>query len=145
PDVPDHRLAVHRGADELVRVLTGQRGIAATALLFVREGRIMRVEADGANPQPLRTAGWPSLSPAWSADGRLFAYTAYVRSGEPVVVQSLSGSRDMIPGTEEGLNITPAFAPDGRHLAYAHGTEAGTDIYLSETAGTGREPSDWCR
>jgi TolB protein len=142
-DVPDKRLAVHRGADELVRALTGQPGIAATSVLFVHEGRVMRVDADGANAQLLRTAGWPSLSPAWSADGRLFAYTAYVRSGEPIVVQDFSGAREMIPGTEDGLNITPAFSPDGRRLAYAHGTEAGTDIYLSQTPG--RDVHDWGR
>ncbi len=143
PDVPDHRLALHRGADELVRALTGQPGIAATTILFVRNGRIMRMDADGANAQPLRSSGWPSLSPAWSTDGRLFAYSAYVRSGVPIVVQDLSGNRAMIPGSEYGTNMTPAFAPDGRHLAWAHGTEAGTDIYLSEAHGSGRDATDW--
>ena len=132
---PVSRGALHALADEIVHAITGQPGIASTSLLFVRNGRIMRIDADGAHAQTLRTAGFPSLSPAWQPDGRRFAYTAYVRSGQPVVVQDFSGARTLVPGTEDGLNITPSFAPDGRRLVYAHGTEAGMDIYLSDLSG----------
>ena len=133
---PSGRLAIHRAADDIVRAVVGQPGIAASALLYVRNGRIWRTDADGANVSQLRTAGFPSLSPAWSPDARRFAYTAFVRSGQPIVVQDFaSGSRELVPGTEMGLNITPVFSPDGRKLAFAHGVEAGTDIYLSEARG----------
>jgi len=130
------RTQVHAAADAIVQSVFGQPGIAATSLLFVRSGRIWRIDADGHNALMLRTAGFPSLSPAWSPDGRRFAYTAFVRAGQPVVVQDLAtGNRVAVPGTEYGLNITPAFSPDGRRLAYAHGTEAGMDIYLSQERG----------
>jgi len=133
--VPD-RAAAHRAADEIVRAATGTPGIAATALLFVRDGRIWRVDADGAGAAPLRTAGNPSLSPAWSADGRRIAYTAYVPDGQPLVIQTLAaGARAIVPGTEFGLNITPEFSRDGSRLAFARGTEAGTDIYVYEVGG----------
>lgn len=134
---PLSRPSVHVLSDQIIRAITGQPGIAGTSLLFVRGGRVMRVDADGANAEQLRTAGFPSLSPAWHPDGRRFAYMAYVRSGQPIVVQDQSGTRTVVPGTEEGLNITPAFSPDGRRLAFAHGTEAGMDIYLSEGWGQG--------
>jgi TolB protein len=133
--LPD-RLAAHRAADEIVRTATGTPGVAATQLLFVRGGRIWRVDADGANPVMLRTAGTPALSPTWSPDGRRIAYTAYVPAGQPIVIQDLAGgAREVIPGTEFGLNITPEFSRDGRRIAYAHGTEAGTDIYVYQIAG----------
>jgi TolB protein len=131
------RDALHRAADAVVRAITGQEGVAATRVLFVVGGRIARIDADGQGYTLLRTAGWPSLSPAWSPDGRRMAYTAFVRSGQPIVLQDLAtGSRELVPGTDEGLNITPAFSPDGRRLAYAHGTEAGTDIYLYGLGGS---------
>jgi TolB protein len=130
------RLAVHLAADEVVRAITGQPGISSTQLLFVLDGRIARVDADGQNVTRLRSAGWPSLSPAWSPDRRTMAYTAFVRSGQPIVLQDqVTGARRVVPGTEDGLNITPAFSPDGRSLAYAHGTEEGMDIYLYRLGG----------
>ena len=133
---PGTRVAMHQAADEVVRAITGQPGIATTQLLFVLNGRIARVDADGRDFERLRSAGWPSLSPAWSPDRRTVAYTAFVRSGQPLVLQDLaSGNREVVPGTEEGLNITPAFSPDGRSLAFAHGTEEGMDIYLYHLGG----------
>ena len=130
------REVLHQAADDIVRAITGQSGIAASRLLFVLNGRIARVDADGHGFALLRSAGWPALSPAWSADGRFMAYTAFVRSGQPIVLQDLTtGARSVVPGTEEGLNITPSFSPDGRRLAFAHGTEEGMDLYVYELGG----------
>jgi TolB protein len=133
---PGARLALHQAADDIVRAITGQPGIASTQLLFVLNGRIARVDADGQNFARLCSAGWPSLSPAWSPDRRTMAYTAFVRSGQPIVLQDLaSGTREVVPFTEDGLNITPSFSPDGRALAFAHGTEEGMDIYIYNVHG----------
>lgn len=129
------RRSVHRASDEIERAATGTPGVAATALLFVRGGRLMAVDADGHGARELRAAGRPALSPAWSPDARWIAYTAFVPAGQPIVLQeSASGAREVVPSTEHGLNITPAFSPDGRRLAFAHGTEAGTDLYVYDVA-----------
>lgn len=128
---PGWRRAVHQVSDEVVRAATGTPGVAATALLFVREGQLARIDADGANPAGVRSAGRPALSPAWSPGGRWIAYTAFVPHGQPIVLQDLvTGRREVVPTTEYGLNITPEFSPDGRLLAFAHGTEAGMDVYV---------------
>lgn len=132
---PAWRRAVHRVADEIVRTATSTPGIAATSLLFVLGGRLVRIDPDGANQVPVGAAGRPALSPAWSPDGRWIAYMAFVSSGQPIVLQDLvTGRREVVPTTEYGLNITPEFSPDGRRLAFAHGTEAGTDVYVYDVA-----------
>jgi TolB protein len=133
--IPD-RWQAHRAADDIVRAASGVPGIAATQLLFVRGGRVWRVDTDGHAPAQLRTAGSPALSPTWSPDGRRIAYTAYVPAGQPLVIQEIAtGAREVVPGTEFALNITPEFSPDGRRLAFARGTEQGTDIYVYELGG----------
>jgi TolB protein len=130
------RAVVHEVADAIVAAATGQPGVAATRILFVRGGRLMRVDADGHGAVAVPSAGNPALSPAWAPDGRRIAYTAFVRSGQPIVLQDLvTRRRTVVPGTEVGLNITPVFSPDGRRLAFAHGTDAGTDLYLSAVDG----------
>jgi TolB protein len=130
------RFSVHRAADDVVRAVTGAAGIAATSLLYVRAGRLWRVDADGSGETQLRTAGNPTLSPAWSPDARRIAYTAFVANGQPLVVQDLgTEERRVVPGTEFGINITPEFSPDGRRLAWAHGNESGTAIRVYEPGG----------
>ena len=129
------RLAVHRAADEVVSWVTGTPGVAATEIIYAAAGRLWRVAPDGQGLAAVPAAGRPVYSPAWSPDGRSIAYTAFVPSGRPIVLQDLaSGSREIVPGTEYGVNITPEFSPDGRRLAYAHGDENGTDLYLFDVA-----------
>ncbi len=136
PALSSERRRVHAASDAIVGAVTGQPGIASSAVLFARGGGLMRVDADGHGREVVRSAGAPALSPAWAPDGRRIAYTAFVRSGQPIVLQDLAtGRRTIVPTTETALNITPAFAPDGRRLAFARGTEAGTDIYLSDVSG----------
>jgi TolB protein len=129
------RGAVHRASDEIVRWASGSPGIASTTILFVADGKLWGVAPDGERRAEVPAAGRPALSPAWSPNGRTIAYTAFVRSGTPIVLQDLAtGHRDIVPGTEYGLNITPEFSPDGRRLAYAHGTEDGTDLYIYDVS-----------
>jgi TolB protein len=129
------RWAVHRVADEIVRWVTGQPGIAATRLLFVKDAQLWRIDADGEGLVHVPAAGWPMLSPTWAPDGKSIVYTAYVRSGEPLVTQDVAtGERDIIPTTEYWLNITPEFSRDGSRLAFARATEDGTDIYVYDVA-----------
>jgi TolB protein len=129
------RRAVHQAADDVVHWATGGKGIASSVIFYVADGKIWRVDPDGADRTLIPTAGRPALSPTWSPDGHTIAYTAFVRSGQPIVLQDLvTGHREVVPGTEYGMNITPVFSPDGRKLAFAHGTEDGTDIYVYDLA-----------
>ncbi len=129
------RQAVHLAADQVVRWATGSPGIAATTILYSADGHLWRVDPDGEGRTLIPAAGLPALSPAWSHDGRTIAYTAFLRSGQPIVLQDLAtGVRQVLAGTEYGLNITPEFSPDDRLLAFAHGDENGTDLYTYNLA-----------
>jgi TolB protein len=123
------RFAVHRVADELVRAVTGQGGIAATRFLFLQRGRIYRIDADGADLQPVTAAGARAFSSAWAPDGRRIAYTEFHEQGAQLYVQEVGGGRRLVGTTERGLNYTPAFAPDGRTLVFSRSDESGTDIF----------------
>jgi len=136
PDDARFRMAVHAVSDEVVRWVTGEPGIAATRIAFVRPGRggrnaskeIYLVDSDGENVQRVTSDGSIALSPAWSPDGRRIAYTSF-REGTPALYErDLASGQDRVVSRRDGISITPAYAPDGRTLAFATTMEGTTEI-----------------
>lgn len=132
------RMAVHRLADEIVRWATGERGVAATRLLFLNndDRRIYRVDSDGYGIIPITPPNWLVVSPTWSPDGSRVAYTHLGgASPGPILVQSLAtGTRLVLPTTDQGQNITPSFSPDGRYVVFTRMTEQARNLYAVNVA-----------
>lgn len=131
------RMGLHRLSDAIVTWITGQRGIAATRVLYVERGtrRVHRVDADGHAVVPMSPGGGAALSPAWAPGGTRFAYVVQGDDGlAPVVVQEVAtGARRTVPGTAgNGQHLTPAFSPDGRLLVFARLTEQGSSLYRAD-------------
>ena len=133
---PEWRMALHAASDAVEEWITGTRGIAATRVLFVSDGRVQVVDADGANARTISDRG-PALSPAWHPSGRLIAYSTFGPNGTEIVVRDPAGGAPRtLRATPGGLNITPDFSSDGA-LVYAHGEENGTDLVMTSVDGGG--------
>lgn len=131
---PEWRMALHAAADAVEEWITGIRGIAATRVLYVSEGRVQIVDSDGANARTISERG-PALSPAWHPGGRQIAYSTFGPNGTEIVVRDpAGGGTRTLRSTPRGLNITPDFSPDGT-IVYAHGEENGTDLFTASTGG----------
>lgn len=136
--VGEARMAVHRVADDIVQWVTGESGAAATRILFLNNGdkRIYRVDSDGYGVIPITPSNMLVMSPAWSPDGSRFAYMVL---GGPspgtIVVQSLAtGTRVVVPTTDQGQNITPSFSPDGTFLMFSRMSEQASNLYAVNVA-----------
>ena len=131
------RLAVHAVADEVERWVTGVRGIAASRIAFVRDGRVWVVDADGENMQAV-TSGSGALSPAWHPTGRYLAYSQFQRTGTQVIVRDLqAGTARALVASPGGINLTPVFSrAEPNLIAYAHGLSEGTDIVTADWTAT---------
>jgi TolB protein len=127
---PDFRQAVHRLADQAVQAALGTPGIAATRVLFVKDGKVYQIDEDGADQKLVSSTDRQAMSPAWGADGRHFAYMEFQAGKGWLYLQEMAtGKRTAVSTTGSALDFTPAFSPDGQTLAFSRATEEGTDVY----------------
>ncbi len=150
------RSQVHQFADDIVKTLTNQEGIATSRIAFIgrRTGRkeVYIADYDGSNVQQLTRDGTISVSPAISPDGRFLAYTSY-KSGYPDIylIDLATGARNPIvrsPGTNSGAAISPdggrialTMSKDGNPELYVVGIRGGAARRLTQTRAVESSPS----
>lgn len=140
-----YRLIIHRFADDILFNLTGEKGVAQTRIAYVSTANrtakeLYVMDYDGANPVAVTGNQSINLSPRWSPDGRMMAYTSY-RNGNPdlFMLNFDSGRRDVL-SAQRGLNVTPAWSPDGQWLAFAMSSSGGTNLFLMPKGGGTPKP-----
>ncbi len=130
----DWRWLAHTISDDLVKLLTGEEGIARTKIAFsYRKGQdkeLGLIDYDGANFTPLTSDGGLKLYPEWSPSGDEIAYSTYSGANLNLYAYNLRMRRSRLISASPGLNTTPAYSPDGRYLAFALTAERSLDIYL---------------
>ena len=129
------RLAVHRASDEVERSVTGQPGIAATRVAYLRGPTIRIADSDGADEIAVPTEA-NGVSPAWNPGGAMLVYTTYGVDSRVMVVDLSTGrSRTVAGPTRNSIYISPIFSPDGRRLIYSRGGEDQADLYAQSADG----------
>jgi TolB protein len=125
------RLGVHAVADQIEEWITGQQGIAATRIAFVREGRVWVVDSDGANARAVTPRG---LSPSWHPSGRYIVYHVLEDDRHRLAITDLvTGAQRSLTNVAGSLDNTAAISPDGRSVVFARSVEATagqTDLFV---------------
>jgi TolB protein len=132
----DWRMAVHRVSDEIERWVTGQSGIAATRIAYLRGQSIRVIDSDGADEITLPT-DQNGFSPAWSPDGSMIVYSTFGNVLSRIVLIDLATgrSRTLATAPRNSLYITPEFTADGKSIVFAKSSDNGSDIYEVSVAG----------
>ncbi len=138
-DIHDLRKIVHTFADEIMKVVTGERGPFTGKIAFVskRTGNkeIYLMDYDGYNVQRLSRNSSINLNPDFSPDGREIIYTSYKRGNPDLYRRELFSGAEAVISARRGINITGAYAPDGKRIALAMSKEGSSNIYLIDKAG----------
>jgi TolB protein len=137
--VSEPRRAAHKIADEVVLLVTGERGVADTKMAFAstRSGvkELYLMDYDGAGPAAVTANKSINMSPNWSPDSRSLAFTSYM-NGYPFLYRIFPFERrpvQLLAGYA-GINSSPAWNPDGRTVALTLSKDGNPEIYLLTVA-----------
>lgn len=125
----------HQFADQIVRLLAGQEGIAQSKIAYIANREVYMVDYDGYGSRAFTRDGSIALFPSLSLDGKRLAYVSY-RSGHPNVV--IRGEDGLIIGSTQfkGTTTSPSVGPDGR-IAFASSKDGDSmEIYLANGDGS---------
>ena len=134
----DQRRMIHRFCSEVIKYLTGHRGVFGSKIAFVSTGsgnkEIYSCAFDGYYPQQVTRNRSINLSPAWSSDGRHLAYTSYKKGKPDIFIRNLAEMQETSIN-KKGLNITPAWMPGKFELAATLSLSGDQEIYLLTGSG----------
>ena len=134
----DLRRMIHRFCSEVIKHLTGHRGVFGSKIAFVSNGsgnkEIYTCAFDGYNAQQMTRNRSINLSPAWSSDGRYLAYTSYKKKTPGIFIKNLAEMQETSIN-KKGLNITPAWVPGRFELAATLSFAGDQEIYLLTGSG----------
>ncbi len=125
----------HQFADQIVKLLTGQDGIATSKIAYIANREVYLMDYDGYGSRPFTRDGSIALFPSLSLDGKRLAYVSY-RSGHPnVVIRSEDG---LIIGSTQfkGTTTSPSVAPDGRIVFASSKDGDAMELYVAGSDGS---------
>lgn len=133
------RRIAHSFTNDVLKELTGQTGMFLSKFVVSsdRESGLSKeifiLDWDGSNVNKLTNLKSLAISPAWSADQKSIAYTAYVkRKGKrnaDLFLQDLKTGKRKPLSFREGINSGAAFSPDGNFIFLTLARRATADIY----------------
>jgi len=128
------RAASHKVSDEIIRVLTGEKGIAETKIVFsYKKGagkEIGMIDYDGYNFTTLTNNGNFNLFPCWAPDVQRVLYSTYVNDRLSLYIYSLAKKSSSPLSSYRGLNFAPCWSPDGVKIALTLTKDGNAEIYL---------------
>ena len=159
--VANPRRYSHTIADEFHKQQVGLNGVARTYITFSsdRDADRMRgpvanrdvqeiyfTDYDGANPQKVTNTRTLNITPAWSPDNQVIAYTSYRPSGpqgfgtfQDVILSFIHTGQRATPtsGSPQNQNYLPAWSPDGSKIAFTSNRDGNPEIYIMNRDGSG--------
>lgn len=128
------RVLAHTAADDIVRQLTGRRGVARSRIAFVNDQtgakEVYVADYDGREVKKVTANRSLNLLPRWRPDGRAVAFTSYKDNNPDLYLYDFEKGRLSVLSERQGLNIAGGFSPDGTKLAMTLSRGKEPNIFL---------------
>lgn len=133
-DARELRPTLHQLADEALKALTGEKGVARTRIAFINTatGRkeLYLADYDGGNLKRLTQDNSIALLPAWSADGKKIYYTSFKNGNPNLYLLDLEAKKERLISASRGLNSGASTSPDGKWVGLTLSKDGDPEIYL---------------
>ena len=133
------RRQAHQLADEMVKLIAGETGMAQTRIVFVnRRGRnnadLYVCDADGQGVLQITHDNVAAVGPRWAPNGRDIFYTSFLK-GYPAVYRMVAGTERKALASFKGLNTGAAVSPDGSRTAIILSYQGNPELYVMTLSG----------
>ena len=137
--VTDYRTLMHRIGNEIVKELTGHKGMFLSKFAFVGTAtghkEIYVSDYDGFNVRRVTSDKSIALLPRWSPSGEKIIFNSYKEGGPMLYLTDITAVNPRKISGKKGLNIGAAWAPDGEKLALTLSHKGQPDIYSIDLNG----------
>lgn len=137
-----YRRFMHRFADEVLRIMTGERGPFDTRIIFVAEQtgnrELYMCDSDGYNLVQITNNKSINISPTWSPDGKYIAHTSYVLGNPDIYILPIEGGKPKRITSGRGLNYGADWSWANNRIAFASSDNPtnNQEIYTIKPDGT---------
>jgi len=123
-------------ASDILRTLTNDEGDFSTKITFVSKkgskSDLCVINYDGSDLKNVINHQSIIITPRWSPDGNLLAFTSF-KEGQPAVyIRNLKNGTERKVASFEGLNMCGAFSPDNKKLLLTLSKDGNEEIYALE-------------
>jgi TolB protein len=130
----DARRTAHTIADEVISILTGEKGIASTRILFsfkTSSGKeIGMIDYDGYNFTHVTDNGNINLFPSWAPDGKRMLSSTYTDDRLSIYIHDFANNSVTALSSFKGLNFAPCWSPDGTKICMSLSKDGNAELYL---------------
>ena len=133
------RKVAHHFSDEVVRLVTGNQGIASTQLAYTRKvgdkWELVVSDYDGYNPRSLVRQTMPLLSPRWMDRANAVVYTTFRDGKADLYVRYIADNKSKPIASFKGTNTAAEWSQKTGLLLAALSKDGNTEIYSLDRAG----------
>ncbi|UCH82743.1 MAG: PD40 domain-containing protein [Candidatus Latescibacterota bacterium] len=133
------RNIAHHFADEVVRMLTGEEGIASTKILYRRttgkKWELVMSDYDGYNPRVLLRQTVPVLQPRWIDRSKGLVYTNFRGGNADLYLRYLKDPSSKVLLSHRGLNFSVDWSSRRNELLVTLSKDGNPEIYIVNKSG----------
>ncbi|RJR44790.1 MAG: Tol-Pal system beta propeller repeat protein TolB [Desulfobacteraceae bacterium] len=137
--VDEQRTLMHRVGNEIIYLLTGNKGMFLSRITFVGTAtghkEIYTADFDGHNEKQLTSDKAIALLPRWSPLGDVICFNSYKEGSSMLYLKDLHSGKVRRLSDRQGFNAGGSWAPDGRSLALGMSHGDNLDIFNIDLSG----------